>query len=122
MRKTCIYCGKVYKSRHILSQHVNKYHPNIKIKCRYIQCGHYFLTKDELEHHFKQQHRRQEDKKKYQCSKCSYKCKAKQNLIWHYKNVHKNNAKLLCPKCPNVFKSSRTLKYHWKTKHIINSA
>jgi hypothetical protein len=112
----CLYCNKICIDKSVMKQHINRRHSAVKILCKFFNCGQYFHTKTEADEHFKQQHQKIDENKKYSCLKCNYRSVYQNNLKIHISRMHGDKI-LLCPKCSRCFSSSVTLKVHIKRAH-----
>jgi rubrerythrin len=112
----CLYCNKIYIGKHVLKYHITQYHSAVKIRCKFIKCGQFFHTETEADEHFKQQHQKMEENKKYRCLKCPYRSADPNSLKIHIYRIHEEKI-LPCPKCSRCFSSSLTFKYHVKRGH-----
>jgi hypothetical protein len=84
----CMYCSKMYSCLKSLRVHIEIKHLDVSIRCSFHQCHLYFLSQSERNDHFQKVHQQKEDAKKFQCSKCSYKCATKYHLTSHTKINH----------------------------------
>jgi KRAB domain-containing zinc finger protein len=112
----CLYCNKICIDKDALSCHIRRNHSAIKITCKFYNCRQYYHTQTEADEHFEQKHQKIELKKKYYCTKCSFRSANKSKVKYHISRMHKDKI-LLCPKCFKCFSSSRTLKAHVKQTH-----
>jgi len=111
-----LYCNKVCIDKNNLSEHITKHHLQVKIRCKFVNCGQYFHTQTEAEKHFEQQHQKIEENKKYCCLKCNFRSASKYRVKYHHYRMHGDKI-LLCSKCSRCFSSSFTLKEHQKRVH-----
>jgi hypothetical protein len=112
----CLYCNKIFIDKDVLSDHITKHHLLVKIRCKFVNCGQYFHTQTEADKHFRQQHQKIEENKKYRCLKCNFRATCKYNVKYHFYAVHGEKS-LPCRKCSRCFSSSFTLKAHIKQAH-----
>jgi hypothetical protein len=112
----CLYCNKICIDKNVLNTHIHRNHSAVKILCKFITCGQYFLTQPEADNHFEQQHQKIEENKKYRCLKCSYRSACKRRIQRHILQIH-GEKNLHCPKCSKCFSSPYVLKYHIKQAH-----
>lgn len=113
----CIYCKNLYADNDSLRQHVMFKHSRVKIKCSIHGCSEYFLSRADLDEHFRLQHQAQEELKIYKCCECSYKASHK-FMLNHHVAVRHGRRRLQCPKCTKVFKSAAVLLVHLKQTHL----
>jgi hypothetical protein len=100
---TCIYCNSTCASKALLYHHVKNHHLDVHIRCTFHGCPLFFSSQSECDDHYKQMHQQKEDKKKFQCSRCSYKSASKNVLTRHIKRIHGSTLNV-----PRFQKSSST--------------
>lgn len=112
----CIYCNKNVCTR-ALHTHIKNCHSDVRIRCGILGCSQqYFHTRTQLDAHFEQVHRIEEEEKKFQCSKCAFKSADKLQLKKHIGKMHADG-NIPCPKCAKYFGSLLALKYHLSFAH-----
>lgn len=110
----CIYCKKMCADKYLLHQHVNYYHYEFKIQCKFSRCSRYFHTQVRADAHFEQMHRKKEENKMFQCSKCDFKSARKDGIQTHEAQRHVDKT-IPCPKCEKLFGSIKLLNFHLYT-------
>lgn len=110
----CKLCGKQFKNKYGLNQHVTLTH---SLFCRL--CRIQFESKAEFCQHELEKHDifwQENGNKMYRCDICNKLCKDKSKLECHKKS---HNTELLykCDFCGKMLKTETTLRYHVKTKH-----
>jgi hypothetical protein len=113
---TCLYCNKICIDKSALTYHIKRHHSAVKILCKFFGCSQYFHSQTEADEHYKQQHQKIEENKKYRCLKCNYRSAYKTSLNRHISEMHGEKI-LLCPKCSRYFSSSLALKDHINQTH-----
>jgi hypothetical protein len=112
----CLYCNKICIDKHGLKYHINKQHSAVKILCKFFGCCQYFHTQTEADEHFKEQHQKIEENKRYCCLQCNYRTAFKNKVMAHISRMHGQKISK-CPKCSKCFSSSFILKDHIKQTH-----
>lgn len=113
----CIYCDKTWINKKSLKSHVNYVHQNVKIMCNYYGCSQFFHTQRECDAHFKQLHKIEDEKKRFQCPKCSFRTPTKNVLKEHEDRMHETKD-ISCPKCGKCFGNLVALKQHFSKSHV----
>ena len=111
----CVFCEIVEEKKLNLTQHVRKYHSEIKeYKCKV--CKKEFNSVFHLEYHFHAHHRPHP----YQCSKCDYTSGNKGKVGSHYSAQHLPKypkKRYFCKKCAYTTHSHYLMKAHVKNIH-----
>jgi hypothetical protein len=107
----CIYCGRICSDKISLYTHIKQIHAAVSVRCKFNQCGLYFLKQTESDEHFRKHHQQEESLKKFKCPKCKFKTTEKHNWLIHIKRNHVRE-ELQCHECQGVFSSQVTLKKH----------
>lgn len=85
----CIYCSKMVFGKGQLLKHISRKHAEIRIRCKLVGCGQYFLSQVECDKHFYEEHVVKDGSLKwFQCSNCSFKSIRKWNLEKHFLRLH----------------------------------
>jgi len=117
----CIYCGKSYKNRITMSNHVRYTHSEIAICCDNTKCSLFFKTLEDLEKHKKEAHQRVEKHRK--SAKCLYCPKIYADrgpYAVHIKTAHPDAIRCKYRKCFTFFKSEEDRQKHNEEKHVEN--
>jgi len=115
----CVYCGKGLIGRINLNDHVRRIHSNISIRCDFPTCWLYVKSREALEEHKKEAHKKVERRRKaIACIFCQKTCTGNVSYAHHIKSCHSDEA-LRCKYkwCPTYFKSELDLQEHHKEKH-----
>ena len=115
--QSCEFCGRIFKSRSTLREHIDSLHLNKKpFKCE--DCGKGFPSNHRLSDHIAQQH------KPAICNICNKSISNIWELRRHEVYVHKKMTKdtHICDLCPskqgrNIYVSAETYARHCKNKH-----
>lgn len=99
---TCEYCTTTFKSRDLLTTHVNSEH--LKHSCA--TCGERFRTKEDLTNHINDQHLTEV------CDICHKRFSSSEELTAHRNSEHFTHE---CDVCHERFETSKKLKDHKKT-------
>ena len=108
----CNQCGKNYKAKRSLKEHIQKIHWEKQLKCD--ECEKMFSTTRCLNHHKRQVH----VLKSFKCDQCKYRAKTKWRLAGHIKIVH-DGLRDISAKCDLCgYKGTRAnLKFHKESIH-----
>jgi hypothetical protein len=109
----CKVCGKGFKQKCGLVEHVNVHSKEKTFKCEVEGCGESFLWRTSLLHHKGKVH----DGVKYACPLCGKSFNSKQNMTAHIKHVHQKVKPNKCPKCGVLFECQGSLTRHIKDVH-----
>lgn len=113
----CIYCNKFCTDREALHSHVKHNHSDVQVRCKFRGCSEpYFHTRAQLDAHFEQVHRIEEENKKWRCPKCDYGTKDKIKIKYHVALMHGERNKR-CSECDKCFSTAKTLKDHLLNFH-----
>lgn len=116
----CDICEIDFDTANRLSLHIDRKHgPKMEpasYKCWYEGCVKVFLSQVGLTGHVNKVHLGQPvAEKKYECEKCPFKTKSREDLWEHKKVAH--NEQIECKPCNMVFVNFQTLKAHNSLKH-----
>jgi DNA-directed RNA polymerase subunit RPC12/RpoP len=112
-KHVCKECGKGFKTKQLLSQHIPS-HTKVKaFKCEVEGCSKTYTACGSLFHHKKSAH----EGVYYECLECGKRFGAKFAMTRHYKMVHEEEKNYKCDKCGKQFSMKSTLGMHIKTVH-----
>ena len=77
----CTYCGKQFRKKLYLTEHINNVHDQIKHKCD--QCGSEYTSRQARNIHIKSAH----GNEKYSCTLCDYQTTTSGSLTIHKQSV-----------------------------------
>ena len=113
----CVYCKKMCRDKKHLLDHVSSVHFHLRIKCSAHRCTQFFIHQSDCDQHFEEQHRQEEDKKKFQCHDCGYRALKKLNLTKHVSQKHLKR-RYECPLCDRVLNSKCAINKHLRKVHV----
>jgi DNA-directed RNA polymerase subunit RPC12/RpoP len=112
-KHVCKVCGKGFKTKQYLFNHVNS-HAKVKaFKCEVEGCDKSYAGNGGLFTHKKIVH----EGEYYECPECGKRFGEKGNMTRHYKMVHEEERNYKCEKCGVQFALSSDLARHIKTVH-----
>ncbi|GBP80745.1 Zinc finger protein 28 [Eumeta japonica] len=112
----CGLCGRHFKSRLTLREHMKLVHLAVDCSEKCDLCDQYFKSKKYLSNHKRNVHPKGD--KIFKCEVCGKVFKSRLCLHQHGKYVHPpQSAAVGCPHCPKVFKSKINLHQHLKITH-----
>ncbi|CAH1785127.1 unnamed protein product [Owenia fusiformis] len=107
----CDQCGKIYKSKDTLNDHVRGYH-NGEFKCS--QCLKKLSTRGSLRKHESQVHGNKEGLK-IECDLCEDRFRSQEHLEGHLNMQHRRYAPFKCNTCKKSFHYRHSLTNHQVT-------
>lgn len=112
----CQYCFKRFKSGPDLESHFDRHHSTVnKYYCKI--CDYSFKSKSVLKSHLQGVH--DPLSMPYVCKVCHYRTSNYQDVILHFKSVHKGAKALLCPYCCKILRCSRSYLQHCQRHYAI---
>lgn len=108
---TCELCGKKYKVKGDLTNHVRFYHQEQTIVCEI--CGKACSNSNSLYTHQKRFHY----KPKYECGVCKRRMVSQENLDQHVISQHERKERVICEECGKTFSNRVILNRHAESVH-----
>lgn len=130
---SCTVCEKLFKTKKILTRHMQNKHPSEKIvldktkkqlkienqlskiktyNCS--DCAEQFSKISLLRKHKKSVHETLSDRT---CNECNRIFKTKSSLKYHMKGFHERSLERVCDICAKIFSSQSSLQHHYKNFH-----
>ncbi|XP_035713821.1 gastrula zinc finger protein XlCGF57.1-like [Folsomia candida] len=117
VRFPCTLCGKGFKARGELENHIPTHTTEKPYKCG--TCGRNFTYKSALTRH-EITHLEKSTRDMLQCQVCPQTFLSRTNLKSHIRAVHENQRNYPCPLCDKRFANSSNLKRHVVAHHAAN--
>ncbi|XP_035713709.1 zinc finger protein 83-like [Folsomia candida] len=113
VRFPCALCGKEFKARSQLGQHISSHTTEKPFKCA--TCGKKFGFLGYMKNHEKT-HIQKPDRKIFKCQLCLQTFVARANLQGHIRVIHENQRNYRCTFCDKSFGHPSALKSHMEWK------
>ncbi|XP_021961681.1 oocyte zinc finger protein XlCOF26 isoform X1 [Folsomia candida] len=117
VRHSCKLCGKDFKTRPELEQHIPTHTTEKPYNCA--TCGKSFAHRGTMKGHEKT-HLEKSARKVLQCHVCPQTFISKEGLRLHIRVVHENQKNYPCTLCDKRFSKSSNLKGHVEARHATN--
>jgi len=116
---TCLFCGKLFKTKNTYRQHLKVVHKDEAIRCKYRLCLAVFKTENCLKEHLTKDHFLNKSKNSVECKVCKIWLSDKFKLNKHMEQIHSLKVKTIkCEFCPASFDSKLKLFHHTKETHV----
>jgi len=120
-RSDCVYCGKSFANPSSFVSHVRLMHSEIAIRCDHHKCCLFFKTREDLEKHKKEGHKKVErERKSVACQFCAKTFADRCSYAAHIKRSHSEAIRCKYHNCCTFFKSEEELLKHLELKHAEN--
>lgn len=106
----CYYCSKVFSTIKSLRNHVLSIHEGVRYKCKI--CSKVLKCQSAYKSHLKMFHLPKNNLGVFFCSRCTFKCSTKTELIRHMTIKHKWKEVNVCPVCHKAVKHRMTFDRH----------
>lgn len=106
----CYYCSKVFSTIKNLRNHVLSIHEGVRYKCKI--CNKVLKCQSAYKSHLKMFHLPKNNLGVFFCSRCTFKCSTKTELIRHMTTKHKWKEVNVCPVCHKAVKHRMTFDRH----------
>jgi len=119
---TCFFCDRIFANKYTRALHVSSHHSDVafKFKCEHRGCLLFVRSREELDAHKKEAHRKKEKvKETVECLFCGKVIWDKGGYVDHIRRQHSDEAFRCKHKhCFSYFKSSTDLDKHYEEKHV----
>lgn len=106
----CYYCSKVFATIKHLRNHVLSIHEGVRYKCKI--CNKVLKCQSAYKSHLKMFHLPKNNASMFFCSRCSFKCHTKRELVKHMNVKHKWKEVNVCPVCHKAVRHRMTFDRH----------
>ena len=101
-KSICPVCNKSLKNTTELKEHIKSIHT---FECR--MCDFEGTTEILMENHILNRHCNPDENNQFSCDECEYKCENREDLIGHYRRIHKEDTEKQVNEAPNSREEER---------------